>query len=65
MQVEIMLCSIMSAGSILPSLDPHRLELKRAHKTAVKEENRERRKNKIPKHVKKRKEKLWKQKHNK
>ena len=35
-------------------------ERKKAHKQTVKEENRERRKNKIPKHVKKRKEKITK-----
>lgn len=38
--------------------DPHGLELKKAHKQAVKEEKREKRKNKVPKHVKKRKEKM-------
>ena len=46
-------------------VDPDQLELKKAHKTAVKEEKREKRKNKIPKHIKKRKEKVWKQKHSK
>ena len=46
-------------------LDPHELELKRAHKTSVKEEKREKRKTKIPKHTKKRKEKVWKQRHSK
>lgn len=40
-------------------------EDKRAHKQAVKEEKREQRKNKVPKHVKKRKEKVIKQKHSK
>jgi RIO kinase 1 len=39
--------------------------LKKAHKKAVKEENRERRKNKVPKHVKKRKEKVLKTRHSK
>lgn len=38
--------------------DLHGLELKKAHKQAVKEEKREKRKNKVPKHVKKRKEKM-------
>lgn len=33
-------------------------ELKKAHKQAVKEEKREKRKNKVPKHIKKRKEKM-------
>ena len=37
------------------NLDPSE---KKAHKLAVKEQNKERRKNKIPKHIKKRKEKL-------
>ena len=37
-------------------------ELKKAHKQAVKDDKRERRKNKVPKHVKKRKEKMGKQK---
>ena len=46
-------------------LDPQQVELKRAHKTAVKEEKRERRKSKVPKHIKKRKEKLLKQRHSK
>lgn len=46
-------------------VDPDQLELKKAHKAAVKEEKREKRKNKIPKHIKKRKEKVWKQKHSK
>ena len=46
-------------------IDPQQHELKRAHKAAVREEKREIRKNKVPKHVKKRKEKLWKQKHSK
>ena len=43
----------------------HKLDEKRAHKLAVKEERRERRKNKVPKHVKKRKEKVAKLKHSK
>ena len=47
------------------SIDPHELELKKAHKTSVKDEKREKRKTKIPKHIKKRKEKVWKQKHSK
>ena len=37
-------------------------ELKKAHKQAVKDDKRERRKNKAPKHVKKRKEKMEKRK---
>ncbi|CAI8010603.1 Serine/threonine-protein kinase RIO1 [Geodia barretti] len=45
--------------------DPAQLELKRAHKASVKEEKREKRKTKVPKHVKKRKEKLWKLRHSK
>lgn len=39
--------------------------MKKAHKQAVKEENREKRKHKVPKHIKKRKEKLLKSKHSK
>ena len=46
-------------------IDPEMAELKKAHKQAVKEEKRERRKNKIPKHMKKRKEKVIKQRHGK
>lgn len=45
--------------------DPELAELKKAHKQAVKEDKRERRKNKIPKHVKKRKEKQGRQKRGK
>ena len=45
--------------------DKDKLDEKRAHKLAVKEERRERRKNKVPKHVKKRKEKVAKLKHSK
>ena len=44
------------------------LDMKRerkAHKLAVKEEKREKRKNKVPKHMKKRKEKIIKSKHGK
>ena len=43
--------------------DPQSSELKKTHKQAVREERREKRKNKVPKHVKKRKDKVWKQKH--
>lgn len=46
-------------------VDPEMAELKKAHKQAVKEEKREKRKNKIPKHMKKRKEKVIKQRHGK
>ena len=60
-----MLVIILSTGPCHFSPDPHHLELKRAHKTAVKEEKREKRKTKVPKHIKKRKEKLWKQRHGK
>ncbi len=45
--------------------DPEMMEQKRAHKQLVREEKRERRKNKVPKHVKRRKEKVGKQKHGK
>ena len=45
--------------------DPEMAGLKKAHKQAVKEEKREKRKNKIPKHVKRRKEKVIKQRHGK
>ena len=45
--------------------DPDMTEMKKAHKQAVKEEKREKRKNKTPKHVKKRKEKVIKQRHGK
>ena len=38
-------------------------QVKKAHKLAVKEEKREKRKNKVPKHVKKRKEKILKTRH--
>ncbi len=38
--------------------DEEKLQQKRAHKQAVKEEKREARKNKVPKHAKKRKEKF-------
>ena len=38
--------------------DPVKKELRKAHQRAVKEEKREKRKNKMPKHVKKRKEKI-------
>lgn len=38
--------------------DPAAVAAKKAHKHAVKEEQREKRKNKVPKHVKKRREKL-------
>ena len=51
--------------NVLSLPDPQQLELKRVHKTSVKEEKREKRKAKVPKHVKKRKEKLWKQRHSK
>ena len=46
-------------------IDPEMVDLKKAHKQAVKEQKREKRKNKIPKHVKKRKEKVIKQRHGK
>ncbi len=42
---------------------PKMVELKKAHKQQVKEENREKRKSKVPKHIKKKKEKMGKQKH--
>ena len=53
----------MSSCTIL--VDPEMVDLKKAHKQAVKEEKREKRKSKIPKHVKKRKEKVIKQRHGK
>lgn len=45
--------------------DPEMVELKRAHKQLVKEEQREKRRNKVHKNVKKRKEKMGRQKYSK
>lgn len=45
----------MSSRRAKRNLDPSE---KKAHKLAVKEQNKERRKNKVPKHIKKRKEKI-------